>query len=103
MLSSAVDISDHVKVSLKLVGQLLCELLVEYKSLLRKIRELLLTDGIIMKGGGGGGLWLYSGRTVIFFTEIMALAQNHSIVEVTMLLCSQVGVVWLVEIRVCGI
>ena len=56
MLSSAVDISDHVKVSLKLVGQLLCELLVEYKSLLRKIRELLLTDGIIMKGGGGGAV-----------------------------------------------
>ena len=54
MLSSAVDISDHVKVSLKLVGQLLCELLVEYKSLLSKIGELLLTDGIIMKGGGCG-------------------------------------------------
>ena len=51
MLSSAVDISDHVKVSLKLVGQLLCELLVEYKSLLSKILvcdegELLLTDGM---------------------------------------------------------
>ena len=55
MLSSAVDISDHVKVSLKLVGQLLCELLVEYKSLLRKIRELLLTDGMYNEGGGGGG------------------------------------------------
>ena len=55
MLSSAVDISDHVKVSLKLVGQLLCELLVEYKSLLSKIRELLLTDGMYNEGGGGGG------------------------------------------------
>ena len=55
------------------------------------------------KGGGGGGLWLYGGRTVIFLTEVMALAQSHSIVEVTMLLCSQVGVVWRMEIRGCGI
>lgn len=62
MLSSAVDISDHVKVSLKLVGQLLCDLLVEYKSLLGKVLvcedgEVLLTDGegaligVVLLGG----------------------------------------------------
>ena len=57
MLSSAVDISDHVKVSLKLVGQLLCDLLVEFKSLLSKVLvcddgELLLTDGKLLMSPG---------------------------------------------------
>ena len=70
MLSSAVDISDHVKVSLKLVGQLLCDLLVEYKSLLGKVLvcedgEVLLTDGEWALIGDRMGVLLTDGERAL--------------------------------------
>jgi WD40 repeat protein len=69
-LSHAVDVSEQVSVSLKLAGACLCQFLIDYKSILSKILT------------GKDGKHLLN-------ETAMKLLLNNSIVEVTMLLCSQ--------------
>ena len=117
-MSSSLDISEQVGVSMKLVGPFLCELLVEHKAVLSKVlvgadgRQLLSdSESSVLSvpcpwcgcGYGKGvpyELCLLSSHVVLSLypcfcfhsmtAAVMKLAESRSTLEITMLLCSQV-------------
>lgn len=97
----ALDISDQIEAAVSLVGPFLCRLLVEHKSSLSKV--LVGTDGRLLLSDGEPSTRTFKEFKIVLtlfivciivlvliFTAVLRLAENSRVVELTMLLCSQV-------------
>lgn len=90
--SHALDISEQVEAAMELTGPFICQLLLEHKSLLSKV--LVGADGKSLLTDGTYSVFAYMAPAIMcemITTAVMGLARNKSVVEVAMLLCSQVS------------
>ena len=100
----ALDISEQVEAAMEMTGPFICQLLIEHKSLLSKVLvgadgKSLLTDGMLwcelvdrkLATAIGSYDDIAVMKVCLLLAAVMGLARSKSVVEVTMLLCSQVG------------